>query len=140
MPETPDRDTMPRLPGGGALAPGEAVVVGERFMLSTVVFYLHTEIALTNRRLYAMRPSMLLGLIPVGTARSNFPVENIAGVSAATRFDVLGVLVGGLAILVGLAGFSSPQMSAFGVPLIVIGVLLIIAAPKQACRLSRMRP
>lgn len=63
-------------------------------MLSTIAFYLDTQIALTNRRLVAILPNTLLGVKPVGAARSNFPIENIAGVSAATRFDVLGALVG----------------------------------------------
>jgi hypothetical protein len=80
-------DADERLPGGAALAPGELIVVEDSFMYSTIAFYLHTDLALTNRRLYAVRPNTMLGLIPVGTARSNFPVENIAGVNAWTRFE-----------------------------------------------------
>lgn len=81
---TQNAGSQPYLPGGASLAPGETVLVADRFMFSTVAFYLHTDLALTNRRLYAVRPNTLLGLIPVGTARSNFPVENIAGVNAGT--------------------------------------------------------
>ena len=84
-----DIRSQTNLPGGASLAPGEIVLVGDRFMFSTIAFYLHTELVLTNRRLYAVRPNTLLGLIPVGTARKNFPIENIAGINAGTRFDFL---------------------------------------------------
>lgn len=101
-------------------------------MLSTIVFYLHTEIVLTDRRLYAMRPNTLLGLIPVGAARSNFPIENIAGVSAATRFDLIGALLGIVGFFLGIGVTATPRMEGLGVVLIVIGLLLMIRAPRQA--------
>ena len=120
------------LPGGAQLAPGETVLVSSRFMFSTVAFYLSTELVLTNRRLYAVRPNTLLGLIPVGTARSNFPVENVAGVNAGTRFDVLGVVFGAVAVLVGLGAFSIPGAGFLGILLLLLGVPALIGAPKQA--------
>jgi hypothetical protein len=120
------------LPGGASLAPGEAVLVGERFMFSTVAFYLHTDLVLTNRRLYAVRPNTLFGLIPVGTARSNFPIENIAGVNAGTRFDVLGVVFGAVGILFGLGALQIPGAALLGLLLLVLGVATFIGAPKQA--------
>lgn len=120
------------LPGGAALAPGESVLVGDRFMFSTIAFYLHTDLVLTNRRLYAVRPNTLLGLIPVGTARSNFPVENIAGVNAGTRFDVLGVIFGAVALLFGLGALSIPNAGIFGLLLLLLGLASIIGSPKQA--------
>jgi hypothetical protein len=100
-------------------------------MYSTIAFYLHTEMALTNRRFIAARPSTLLGLIPVGTSRSSYPIENIAGVSAGTRFDVLGVIFGAVAVLFGLGSLAIPQAQVLGVLLIVLGVAAIIGAPKQ---------
>lgn len=120
------------LPGGASLAPGESVLVGDRFMFSTVAFYLHTDLVLTNRRLYAVRPNTLLGLIPVGTTRSNFPVENIAGVNAGTRFDVLGVIFGAVALIFGLGALAIPNAGIFGFPLLLLGLASIVGAPKQA--------
>lgn len=120
------------LPGGAALAPDETVLIAGRFMFSTIAFYLHTEVVLTNRRLYAVRPNTLFGLIPVGTARSSFPVDNIAGVNAGTRFDVLGVILGGLAVLIALATLSFPTGSPIGILLLLLGIAAIIGAPKQA--------
>lgn len=123
---------QPGLPGGASLAPGETELVGERFMYSTIAFYLRTDLVLTDRRLYAVRPNTLFGLIPVGTARSNFPVENIAGVNAGTRFDVLGVIFGVLAVVIGLGALAIPGAGILGLPLLLLGLASIIGAPKQA--------
>ncbi len=101
-------------------------------MFSTVAFYLHTELVLTNRRLHAVRPNVLFGLIPVGTNRSSFPVENIAGVSASTRFDVLGVVFGVVGVLVGLAALAIPAAAPLGLLLIALGVVFVVGAPRQA--------
>lgn len=120
------------LPGGAPLAPGEVPLVSDRFMYSTIAGYLHTDITLTNRRLYAIRPNTLFGLIPVGSGRSNFPIENIAGVSAATRFSVFGALLGAFVVILGFGVLSSPETSALGVALLIIGAVLMISAPKQA--------
>lgn len=124
------------LPGGAQLAPGEVSLVGDRFMFSTIAFFLHTDLVLTNRRLYAMRPNTVLGLIPVGTGRNNFPIENIAGVAAATRFSIAAVAFGGIAILVGLGGLSARGAAGFGVLLILLGLLSLIDALKQAVEVT----
>jgi hypothetical protein len=123
--------TSNRVPGGVALAPDEATLIDDRFMYSTVVFYLHTELALTNRRFLAARPSTILGLIPVGTSRSSYPIDNIAGVNAGTRFDVLGVIFGVVALLAGLAALAVPNARSLGIVLILLGVGMIAGAPKQ---------
>lgn len=132
----PSADQPVRLPGGAALAPGEKPLLGHPFMYSTIAFYLHTEIVLTTRRLYAARPNTLFGLIPVGTQRAAYPIENIAGVGAATQFNVVGFLVGALALLVGFAGLSSSVSASsnapLGITMVVIGALLIVGSPRQA--------
>jgi hypothetical protein len=123
--------TSNRVPGGVALAPSESTLIEDSFMYSTVAFYLHTELALTNRRFIAARPSTILGLIPVGTSRSSYPIENIAGVNAGTRFDILGVIFGAVALLVGLAALYIPVAQILAVVLILLGAASIVGAPKQ---------
>ena len=123
--------TSNRVPGGVALAPDESTLIEDRFMYSTVAFYLHTELALTNRRFIAARPSTILGLIPVGTSRSSYPIENIAGVNAGTRFDILGVIFGAVALLVGVASITFPGGQILAVVLILLGAAAIAGAPKQ---------
>jgi hypothetical protein len=101
-------------------------------MLSTTAFYLHTELVLTNRRLYAIQPNVFLGLIPVGSVRSNFPTENIAGVQASTRFAIGAVLVGLLSLLIGLAALAVPGVAVLAWLLIVLGFVMVIESPRQA--------
>lgn len=123
--------TSNRVPGGVALAPDESTLIADRFMHSTVAVHLHTELAFTNRRFIAARPSTLLGLIPVGTSRSSYPIENIAGINAGTRFDVLGVIFGAVALLVGLGALNVPAARGLAVLLILLGAGAIVGAPKQ---------
>jgi hypothetical protein len=121
-----------RLPSGATLAPGENVLVADQFMVSTAAFFLHTELLLTNRRLYATRPNTFLGVIPVGTHRSNYPIENVAGVNVGTRFDVLGVIVGVVGLLFGIGAMAIPGIAILGILLILLGAGSIINSPKQA--------
>jgi hypothetical protein len=120
-----------RVPGGVALAADESTLIVDRFMYSTVAFFLHTQLALTNRRFIAARPSTLAGLIPVGASRASYPIENIAGVNAGTRFEILGVLVGLLVGFIGLGALNVPQGQSGGLLLIVLGAVLVASAPKQ---------
>ena len=120
------------LPGGAALAPGEQIILRERFLLSTIAFYLHTEWVLTNRRLFVIRPNTAFGLIKVGSGRSNYPIEAISGVDASTRFDIIGVIVGLFGLVFGLAALTVPAAAVLGVILIALGLGAIIGAPKAA--------
>jgi hypothetical protein len=121
-----------RLPDGAQIAAGEYPLMGASFMLSTVAFFLHTRIAVTNRRLYAVRPNTFIGLVPVGAARSNYPLENIAGVNAASRFSVIGAIVAVVLFFFGIALLGQPRSESGGIVLIVLSVLLALNTPRQA--------
>jgi len=118
-------------PHGVVLAREERIDIAEVFMYSTAAFYLHTELVLTNRRFIAARPNTVLGLIPVGTSRTSYPIENIAGVSAGTRFEILGVLFGGLALLFGLGTLGIEAARVFSILLLLLGASSVINAPRQ---------
>jgi hypothetical protein len=120
-----------RVPGGVGLTADEQVLVGVDFIYSTVAFYLKTELALTSRRFIASRPNTLFGLIPVGTRRSSYPIESIAGVSAGSRFDLLGVIFGVLAIVVGIVSIAIPNVLPLSLLLILLGAAGLFGAPKQ---------
>jgi hypothetical protein len=120
------------LPSGTTLAPGEDELVAGRFMYSTLAFYLYTDLLLTDRRFIASRPNTLLGLIPVGTHRSNFPIENIAGVNAGTRFNIGGLILGVIGLLIGIVALKVPGAEILGVVLIAASGSVIVGAPKQA--------
>ena len=133
MPYSQGEDSMTSTgaPKGVTLAPDEGVHIAEIFTYSTVAFYLHTELALTNRRFIAARPNTVLGLIPVGTNRASYPIENIAGVSAGTRFDILGVLFGAVALVFGVGTLGIDAARVLSVVLVLLGASSVINAPKQ---------
>ncbi|MES2210096.1 MAG: SHOCT domain-containing protein [Chloroflexota bacterium] len=117
------------LPGGAPLAPGETVLLREQFMLGTLAFYLHTDLALTNRRLYASRPNTMLGLISVGTDRKSFPVDNIAGVEASTRFAIIALILGLVGALVALYAFAFAPI--LGLLLLAVSVSVLSRSLRQ---------
>jgi hypothetical protein len=123
---------VPSLPSGAKLTPGETPVIGYSFRYSTVAFYLHTEVVLTDRRLYAARPNTLLGLIPVGTRRSAFPIENVASVGAVTRLSLFRLVLALIAFWIGTSGLNTPGQTTGGALWLVIAALLLLAVPKQA--------
>jgi hypothetical protein len=100
-------------------------------MFSTVAFYLTTELVLTNRRFYAVRPSTIFGMIPVGTKRSSYPVENIAGVNAATRFHVAGVIIGLLGLTLGSYVLTLRRLEVLGILVVLLSLNAILNAPRQ---------
>lgn len=124
-----------RLPDGAQLAPGEHPLLAGSFMVSMLAFYLHTRIAVTDRRLYAVRPNTFFGLIPVGATRSNYPIDNIAGVNAASRFSVSGALVRIVIFFIGITLLGEPRASGGGV-LLIVGVLILINTPRQAIQVT----
>jgi hypothetical protein len=122
-----------QLPGGVPLSAGEVPLVSDRFMLSTIAAHLHTEITLTNRRLHASRPNTLWGLIPTGHANSDFPIENVAGVRAWTRISFLSLIVGFFCTMFGMTFLFYPNYNLpFGVTFLTLGILLLLATPRQA--------
>lgn len=133
MTERPSEFPAPeQLPDGAPIAPGEYPLLGGAFMLSTLAFFLHTRIAVTNRRLYAVRPNTFLRVIPVGAARSNYPLESIAGVNAASRFSVMGAVVAIALFFLGLGLLGQANTAALGVLIVLTAVLLAINTPRQA--------
>jgi Short C-terminal domain len=119
--------------GDVELAPGERTLLADTFRYSSKAFFLRTRVVVTDRRIAISRPNTLLGMLPVGTRRSTFPVENVAGVSAATRLSIGWLLVAAFAFLVGLNAISTSAQTGGGIVWLAIGVLvLMLAVPQQA--------
>jgi hypothetical protein len=127
-------DTMGTRPvaGGMPLAPGERLLLQERFRHGTGTFYLSTDLALTDRRLIAEKPNTILGVIPVGVARASYPTDQIASVSVGTRYDIGLVIVGVLALIVGAGGLGQPDTGFLGWLVIAFGLAMFLGVPKQA--------
>ena len=117
------------LPDGAPLAPGESVLMRERFQLSSLAFHLHTDLALTDRRFYASRPNTALGLVVVGTDRKSFPIENIAGIEASTIFSIPGIVVGLVGALVGVLTIEIVPI--LGFVLIAISLSFVVRSVGQ---------
>jgi hypothetical protein len=122
------------LPGGASLAPGEDVRLMARFMASTLAFYTHTELGITNRRIYGERPQLAAGLVPLGRERSDFPIGNVAGITIRTGLSVstfvLGLLWSGVGLW--LALFAQPLRTELGLILLIAAILLVAASPQLA--------
>ena len=117
---------------GVPLAPGERLLLHERFRHGTGTFYLRTDLALTDRRLIAEKPNTILGLIPVGVARASYPTDQIASVGVGTRYDIGLVIVGVLALIVGIGGLGQPDTGFLGWIVIAFGIAMFLGVPKQA--------
>jgi hypothetical protein len=117
---------------GVPLAPGERLLLHERFRHGTGTFYLWTDLALTDRRLIAEKPNTVLGLIPVGVARASYPTDQIASVGVGTRYDVGLIIVGVLALIVGVGGLGQPDTGFLGWLVIAFGIAMFLGVPKQA--------
>ena len=108
------------LPPGVTLAPGEQPLARGSFMFSNVLFFLHWQMAMTNRRLVGQTPNTILGVIPMGSTQVSYPMAAIAGVTVRTRYSVFWLLVGLVLLLAGIQGRN--------VLAIILGILALGAA------------
>jgi hypothetical protein len=103
------------VPAHVILAPGEEVVSSSAFMVSNLLFFLKVRMAVTNKRLVGEAPNTLFGIIPLGSRRVAYPLSNITGVAAATRFSAPSVLIAAVLLLLGV--------TAGNIILILVGVV-----------------
>lgn len=87
---------------------------------SVILFWLKTDLAVTNTRIAWRAPNTLLGMIPLGYQEDTIPLANTASVGVNVRFK-LGRLIWGLLMLV--AAFLVFPTSAW-----LLGVLFLIWA------------
>ncbi|WP_075693064.1 hypothetical protein [Corynebacterium sphenisci] len=75
------------------LAPGENGVFGERFRPNLVLFWLKSNMTVTNRRLAIKAPNTIFGVIPLGYEERSIPMGAIAAVTASLSVKI-GRLIG----------------------------------------------
>jgi hypothetical protein len=122
------------LPGGFLLTPGEAILINEKFMLSSMVFYLHTNLSLTDRRLYVARTHVSLGL-PVGASNDSFPIDQIAGVSTVMDLNIPLILLAVVFILfIGLPALFVSII--LGLIALFVSLLVINIAVRQGIQIT----
>lgn len=105
-------------------APGESNVHVAKFSPSVVLFWLKTELGVTNTRIASKRANTLLGAIPLGYAEETFPLANTAAVAVDVKFSLGRAIFGLILLIVGLNALSN----FFGWILLVIAISLILNA------------
>ena len=122
-----------KLPAGIVLTSGESVVSTGEYSFTLPWIFLKTKVVLTNRRIAGESPNLLLGLIPVGSNKANYPLRNIASTAAHTRIKVLRLIIGAL---LGLLGLALLGQSAVFFIVALLGALLIITSFQAAFTFS----
>jgi hypothetical protein len=110
--------TTSELPKGVVLAPGETVVAARAFGVSNALFFVRWRMILTNRRLIGRSAKTLFGIIPVGSTETDYPLENIGGVTARRVFALPSVILSLLFLQYGLSGFI----------FLVLGLIILVSA------------
>ena len=121
------------LPGGIEIASDEQVIDIESFKFGFIQFLLQTKVVLTNRRLAAERPNVILGLIPIGTNKLSFPLENIASVGSSFEFGLVRFLLGVILAIIGLAVTSE---TAGGLIFLLAGVIILMGAFRYSIQVT----
>ena len=88
------------------LAPGEANVYGDRFLISIIAPYLKGQMMCSTTRFVFKVPNTLLGVIPVGSNENTMPISAIAAVSTSSKLRVGRAILALIFILVGLSSFG----------------------------------
>lgn len=105
-------------------APGESNVSTAKFSPSVILFWLKTEMGVTNTRVVSRRANTLLGVIPLGYTEETFPLANTAGTTVDVKFS-LGRAIFGLIFL--LISFQMLN-NLFGWILLILGLSMLLNA------------
>lgn len=87
------------------LAPGENGLHGRTFRPNLVLFWLRSNILVTNRRLAVNAPNTILGVIPLGNEERSMPIGAIAGVTSSLSVKAGRLVIFGILALVFLFSF-----------------------------------
>jgi hypothetical protein len=86
-------------------APGESSVHTTKFSPSVILFWLKTEMGVTNTRVVSRRANTLLGVIPLGYAEETFPLASTAATAVDIKFSlgraILNNIFGWILLLLG---------------------------------------
>lgn len=107
-----------------SFARGETTVRSEKFSPSVVLFWLKSEIAVTNMRVVSKSPNTLLGLIPLGYKDATFPLPAVASVGVEVKFSVGRAIFGLIFSIIGLNILNN----LFGWILLIIGLSMLLNA------------
>ncbi|CEA08825.1 hypothetical protein BN1051_02183 [Arthrobacter saudimassiliensis] len=117
---------------GIVFAPGETGVSTSKFSPSVVLFWLKTEIAVTNTRVISKSPNTLFGIIPLGYKDEAYPLSGTASVGVEVKFSLGRAIFG----LIFLAVALNMLDNFFGYVFLILAVSLILNAMSAAMKIK----
>ena len=105
-----------------SFATGETVIARESFSPSPVLFWLKTQLTVTEKRITGRQPNTFAGVVPLGSSEVLFPLKQVSAINVDTKIKPVKMLIGAVLVIAGLSMFGS---SFFGALLVlVIGAVL----------------
>jgi hypothetical protein len=117
--------------GNLTFAPGETNVSSSKFSPSVILFWLKTEIAVTNTRVVSKSPNTLLGVIPLGYKDEAFPLGATASVGVEVKFSVARAIFGLLFLFLGFGTIDS-----VGFIFLILGLSMVLNAMNAAMKIK----
>ncbi|WAP52605.1 hypothetical protein OL239_05095 [Arthrobacter sp. ATA002] len=117
---------------GIVFAPGETGVSSSKFSPSVILFWLKTEIAVTNMRVVAKSPNTLFGVIPLGYKDEAYPLSGTASVGVEVKFSFARALFGLIFLIIGLNLLDN----FFGYILLLLAISMILNAMSAALQIK----
>jgi hypothetical protein len=105
-------------------APGESSVHTTKFSPSVILFWLKTEMGVTNTRVVSRRANTLLGVIPLGYAEETFPLASTAATAVDIKFSLGRAIFGLIFFLVSFQILNN----IFGWILLLLGASMLLNA------------
>lgn len=94
------------------------------FPLSIFCFWIQGTFTLTDRSVEISEPNRLLGLLPFGSKNTSIPIWSISGVQLDSWYSVGEIIIGIIAMILGLFSFSESVIIALVIILFAIGLIL----------------
>ena len=123
------------LPGGAPLGEDGSLVAEGSYSFSPPLFFLRTSVALTDRRVVASSPNVVLGLFPAGANTVTFPLNQVASSQVGNSYGVGSVVVGLILAVVGLLLLTGVAV-VFGVILLALGVVLVLGGIRAGIKIT----
>ena len=118
--------------GDLTFAPGETNIHAAKFSPSVVLFWLKTELAVTNKRIVTKSPNTLLGLIPIGYSDAAFPLANTASVGVEVKFSAGRAVWGFIFLIVAVLNLNA----FWGWVVLIFAATLLLNAMNAALKIQ----
>jgi hypothetical protein len=126
-----------------SFAVGETVVARDRFSPSPILFWLKTELVVTEKRISGTTPNTFLGIIPLGSSNVLFPLKQVSGIGVNNKIKPIRIALGLLLAVAGLSTFGNSFFAAllmvlFGVSLFLGGLTAALEITNNAGSTQRV--